>query len=479
MTEGRRTSDADFEWTDAPARPRRPDSGANAFNTGERDSFKPQPRTLPAEGGEYGPDATRKRGRRIRLRSLRFRPLPEALRAPQRPRRRPPRRRRPPQPSRARRPTGRRVRRKDLPARVRRRQDIGGGFVLALAAGAAVLLLAGGGGGTTGGGVAVAKLAGQTIVGKMGPGGPDKRMLRQVRAGHIGSLIVLPHDAVSLGADVGRVQKAARSGGNPPLLIMISQEGGYVKRLPGPPDVSPNDLGRSGSAASAKAEGQRTASYLAGFGVNVNLAPLLDVTTGQTADTVATRTYGSDPAKVAQIGIGFIQGLQAGGVAATAKHFPGLGLSNVDTDFGASTVQASSAQQEAAIAPFKQAVGAGVDLVMTSTAVFPNLDPQNPAALSSKIVTGQLRDALHFKGPIITDDLEARSITDTMTPERAAIAAISAGDDLLLFAHRVGTADSAFRAVVKASKAGQIDRSALQAAYDRVLALKRSLSSAP
>lgn len=479
MTEGRRTSDADFEWTDAPVRPRRPDSGAGAFNTGERDSFKPQPRTPPAEAGESGPDATRKRGRRIRLRSLRFRPLPEALRAPQRPRRRPPRRPRPPQaPPPKRRPTGERVRRKDLPARVRRRQDVAVGFALALAAGAAIVLLTGGGG-TTGGGVAVAKLAGQTIVGKMGPGGPDKRMLRQVRAGHIGSLIVLPHDAVSLSADVGRVQKAARAGGNPPLLIMISQEGGYVKRLPGPPDVSPNDLGRSGSAASARAEGQRTASYLAGFGVNVNLAPLLDVTTGQTADTVATRTYGSDPSKVAQIGIGFIQGLQAGGVAATAKHFPGLGLSNVDTDFGASTVQASSAQQEAAIAPFKQAVDAGVDLVMTSTAVFPNLDPQNPAALSSKIVTGQLRDALHFKGPIITDDLEARSITDAMAPERAAIAALSAGDDLLLFAHRVGTADSAFRAVVKASRAGQIDRSTLQAAYDRVLALKRSLSSAP
>ena len=341
------------------------------------------------------------------------------------------------------------------------------------------MILLGGGSSSTGSGTPIAKLVGQTIVGKMGPGGPDKRMLRQVRSGHIGSLIVLPHDAVSLGADVSRVQKAARAGGNPPVLIMISQEGGYVKRLPGPPNTSPNDLGRSGTPDSARAEGQQTASYLKRFGVNVNLAPLFDVTTQQTADTVATRTFGSDPSRVAQIGIGFVQGLQANGVAATAKHFPGLGLSSEDTDFGASTAQASSAQQQAAIAPFKAAVEAGVDLVMTSTAVYPNLDPQAPAALSSKIVTGQLRDALHFRGPIITDDLEARSITDTMSSERAAVSAIQAGDDLLLFAHRVETADGAFRAVARAAEDGRIPRATLQAAYDRVLALKRSLIRAP
>jgi beta-N-acetylhexosaminidase len=359
---------------------------------------------------------------------------------------------------------------------VRRRQDIAiGAVVVAVLVGGVVLVSGGGGGGGEEQRIPLKKLVGQTIVGKMGQGGPDKGMLKQVRAGQLGSLIVLPHDAGSLKRDVARAQKAAREGGNPPLLIMIAQEGGYVKRLPGPPDTSPNDLGKSGDPAAARAEGQRTGSFLASLGVNVNLAPLMNVTLPRTADTIASRTYGSDEAKVAELGVAFIQGLQAGGVAATAKHFPGLGLSTVDTDFGRATVVATPAEQDAALAPFKAAIDAGVDLVMVSTAVYQNLGSPNPAALANAIVNGQLRNRFGFKGPIITDDLEGRSITDVTTAERAAVAALRAGDDLLLFAHQVNTAASAFRAVLKAAEVGQLDQAALQAAYDQVVAFKRRL----
>jgi beta-N-acetylhexosaminidase len=342
-----------------------------------------------------------------------------------------------------------------------------------------VVLLTGGGGGAGGSGIALQKLVGQTIVGKMGPGGPDKQMLQQVRSGQLGNLIVQPHDANSLKADVSRVQKAARQGGNPPLLIMIGQEGGYVKQLPGPPNTAPNDLGRSGDPNAAKSEGQDTGGFLSDLGVNVDLAPLMDVTIAKTADTIATRTYGSDEANVAKVGVGFIQGLQAGGVAATAKHFPGLGLSTQDTDFGRADVQATPAEQEAALAPFKSAIDGGVDLVMVSTAIYPNLGSQQPAALASAIVTGQLRDHFGFKGPIITDDLEGLGVTAVTTSQQAAVAALRAGADLLLFAHEVKTAGAAFQAVMKAASTGRLDQGALQAAYDRVVALKRSLASQP
>ena len=363
---------------------------------------------------------------------------------------------------------------------MRRRRDLAVGAVAAAALAGVVLLLSGGSGGGGGGsGLPLKKLVGQTIVGKMGDGGPDKTMLKQVRQGELGNLIVLPHDATSLERNVARVQKAAREGGNPPLPIMINQEGGYVKRLPGPPNMSPNELGRSGDANAAKAEGHSTGGFLANLGVNVNLAPLLDVSLPRTADTIASRTYGPDESKVAELGTGFIEGLQGAGVAATAKHFPGLGLSTVDTDFGRSSVVATPAEQAAALAPFKAAIDAGVDLVMVSTAVYPNLGSQSPAALANTIVDGQLRNRFGFKGPIITDDLEARSITDLTTSERAAVSALRAGDDLLLFAHHVNTAASAFRAAVRAANAGELDRTALQAAYDRVVTLKRSLVRNP
>lgn len=473
--------DPDFEWTDAPAQPRRPRTERDPFNTGERDSFKPPPEPDPSKTDEREPFYTGERDPSdTGGRSYEGDPFMTEERPRGRRRRRGRRRgggTREYERHGRRSPPGRRVRRRDLPSRVRRRQDVAvGAVVVAVLVGGVVLLSGRGGGGGQEQGTPLKKLAGQTIVGKMGQGGPDKQMLKQVRVGQLGNLIVLPHDARSLKGDVARVQKAAREGGNPPLLIMIAQEGGFVKRLPGPPNTSPNDLGKSGDANAARAEGQSTGSFLASLGVNVNLAPLMDVTLPRTADTIASRTYGSDGAKVAELGAALIEGLQAGGVAATAKHFPGLGLSTVDTDFGKATVVATPTEQDAALAPFKAAIDAGVDLVMVSTAVYQNLGSPNPAALANAIVNGQLRNKFGFKGPIITDDLEARSITDLTTPERAAVAALRAGDDLLLFAHHVGTGASAFQAVLKAAKAGQLDPAALQAAYDRVVALKSSLT---
>ena len=475
--------DPDFDWSDAPPQPRRrrgaPRTENDAYNTGERDSYKPVPepdppqtdpsqpqppatgeRELDTDGNPYTTEE-RSAGRRGRARRGRAAGTDEYERAAGMARR------------------GRSPRRRP-PAKVRRRR-----FFAIAAASAAVLvggyaLLAGGDDGGGGGGQAgsdLPKLIGQTLVGKMGPGGPTKQMLKQVTAGRLGNLIVLPHDAGSLKRDVAKVQKAAQAGGNPPLLVMIGQEGGFVKRLPGPPDTAPNDLGESGDVNLATTEGQSTGSFLAGLGVNVNLAPVLNITVPKTADTIATRSYGSEAETVAELGVAFIQGQQGAGVAATAKHFPGLGLSSVDTDFGASTVDVSEAQQEAAVFPFKAAIDAGVELVMVSTAVYPNLDAQAPAALSNSIVTGQLRGELAFKGPIITDDLEARSITDTSSPEEAAVDAIRAGNDLLLFAHNLNGAGKAFQAMMKAAKAGKLDQAALQTAHDRVVNLKRSLAA--
>src|SRR5262249_50763416 len=157
--------------------------------------------------------------------------------------------------------------------------------------------------------------------------------------------------------------------------------GGDVKRLKqGPPTISPADLGKSGNEGQSKDQGQQTGEFLRGLGVNVDLAPVLDVSKPQTADTIKSRTFGSDPAGGTKVSVPFAKGLQDGGVVATAKHFPGLGRSTVNTDTNPSTIAATSDELQADLEPFRAAIGAGVKMVMVSTATYPTLGAKKPAA---------------------------------------------------------------------------------------------------
>ena len=301
-------------------------------------------------------------------------------------------------------------------------------------------------------------------------------LLDAARAGTIGGVILFPSpgaEPAGLASQVARLQQAATAGGNPPLLVAIDQEGGEVKRLPaGPPGRSPAQLGAAGDAAAASAEGEATASYLTQFGVNIDLAPVLDV--AGPGSFVSERAFSDDPGVVAEVGVAFCEGLQEGGVAATAKHFPGLGLASVNTDFGSSVVAAPRADVRSGIEPFEAAVAAGVDLVMVATATYTAFDPDAPAALSERVVSGELRDRIGFDGVVITDDLEAGSIAATRTAEDAAVAAARAGADVLLFANGAAPGPIA-AALARAARRGLLDRASLEAAYGRIAALKQAV----
>jgi len=372
-------------------------------------------------------------------------------------------------------PTGEQRRRRDLPARVRRRQAIAVGAVALLVVIGLIVLIGGGGGGEEEQPLPLKRVVGQTIIGKVGQQGPTERLLRSVRKGRLGGVIVLPRNGRTLREDVGQLQDAARLGGNPPLLIMIDQEGGEVKRLPGPPDQSPAQIGDGGDAEIARQQGESTGAYLAGLGVNVDLAPVLDVEGSTTADTIADRTFADDAELVSELGVAFIEGLQGANVAATAKHFPGLGLATVNPDNGPVTVAATEQDLNSAVVPFQNAIEAGVEMVMMSTAAYPGLGSRQPAALAPQIVQDLLRDQLGFTGVIITDDLEGDAISDGTPPARAAVAALEAGNDLALFAQDNASATRAFDAVVQAAKAGELDRSVLDLAYARVATLKAGM----
>jgi beta-N-acetylhexosaminidase len=323
-------------------------------------------------------------------------------------------------------------------------------------------------------GVTLEELVGQRLMVRM-TGSATPQLVELARRGTIGGVILFPpSDArpADLSREVERLQRAARDGGNPPLLVAIDQEGGPVKRLPaGPPHRSPTELGEAGDDAEARMEGADTATYLAQFGVTVDLAPVLDVP--EAGSFVASRAFGTDPATVSRLGVAFADGLAARGLAATAKHFPGLGSASVNTDVAPSVVEAPRSELRDAMAPFRAAVESGVGLVMLSNATYPALDPDAPAAVSGRTVR-ELREGLGFDGVVITDDLLAGAIAANLSPPDAAVEAARAGADVLLFARPIEPPEIT-RALLRAARSGRLERPALEASYLRIAALKAGL----
>jgi beta-N-acetylhexosaminidase len=458
--------DEDFEWTDSPTRPPRP---SREPSTGDRE----EPGTGDREGvatGERDREGTGE-WRPLRRETGSFQAIREGIAERRREREETGEFER----SGHRPPPGRRSRHRDLPARVRRREAAVIGVIAVAVVIGLIVLISGGGGGGNGQTIGLKRLVGQSIVARLGAKGPDQALLQRVKQGRVGGVIAFSNDATKLKADIATLQQAARAGNSPPLLVMIDQEGGDVKRLPqGPPNASPAQLGKSDDENESRDQGQATGTYLRGLGINVDLAPVLDVSQPNTADTIKSRTFGSDPAVVTKIGVAFAEGLQDGGVVATPKHFPGLGRATVNPDDSAVTIAATSQQLQGDLEPFKGAIAAGAKMVMVSTASYPTLGSQKQAALSPGIVSGLLRDQLGFKGVVITDDLEAPGVTGSTSPVVAASSAIKAGDDMLLYGRSAGASDRAFKSLFSEVKSGNLSRSLFQEAYDRVTALKDS-----
>ena len=254
------------------------------------------------------------------------------------------------------------------------------------------------------------------------------------------------------------------------MLISVDQEGGLVlaaaraAQALGEVDRCP----RSGLRAAARpGDGESLAS----MGVNVDLAPVLDLGRPGRAIFDEGRTFARKPGAVSRIGVGFARGLAAGGVAATAKHFPGLGAARINTDDAVQRIRLSAARlrgnDERPYAGFARAGGA---IVMLSTATYPALSLK-PAALSRAIATRELRDRLGFQGVSITDALGSVSARAVGGPARTARAAAVAGTDLVLYTS-LGEAARAQAALVRGLADGSLNRADFEASVSRVLALR-------
>ena len=331
-----------------------------------------------------------------------------------------------------------------------------------------------------------AQLAGQRVIFSYPGLTPPASLLDQISAGEAGGVIFFGENITSLSqiaAVVAQLNEAhAASPVRSPLLLMTDQEGGIVRRLPGEPVLSEKQIGESADPAAEAADaGAGAGANLAGVGMNLNLAPVLDVyRQAGNFDDEFGRSYSMDPNVCAECGAAFVTAQQKLGIAATAKHFPGLGAATVDqnTDLGPVTLDVPLADLRSIDErPFLAAIAAGVRLVMTSWAVYPALDPELPSGLSPTIVGSELRQRLKFRGVTITDALEAGAIASFGTPAQCGVLAAQAGMDVLLASARdVSEGQDTVAALAEALQNHTLNPGHFDIALRRVLALRDSLA---
>lgn len=310
-------------------------------------------------------------------------------------------------------------------------------------------------------------------------------LLQAITAGEAAGVIFFGENIASaeqLASVIQQLREAQAASPVPtPLLLMTDQEGGLIRRLPGAPEQSAKEIGQATDpAAAASQAGSGAAQNLASVGMNVNLAPVLDVyrQPGDFLDQYE-RSFSQDPAVVTVCGRAFILAHQQVGVAATAKHFPGLGsaVASANTDVGPVTLPLSLDTLRAVDeTPYPAAIAAGVKLIMVSWAVYPALDARYPAGLSPKVVQGELRDRLGYQGVTITDALEAGALAAFGADAQRAVLAAQAGMDLILCSGRdVGQGQTVVTALANALDRGQLNPSDFAAAVQRVTTLRASL----
>ena len=330
-------------------------------------------------------------------------------------------------------------------------------------------------------------IAGLCVVGFRGLHLADAPWLRTALAGTgLGGVILFDRDQLTGGsrnvaspaqvaALVAEIRAAA---GGRHVIVSVDQEGGVVTRLSpahGFPAVASEATIGHGTVAGARQWGGGIATTLRRVGIDLDLAPVVDLDVDPTSPAIGAlgRSFSADPAVVVAMATAEIEALHAAGIRTTLKHFPGIGSSSTNTDFGVADVTATWTRTE--LEPFRQLIAAGrADVIMAGHVVDRRLDPRHPASLSPAIVTGILRGELGWAGPVITDDLQAAAITTAFGRDEAVLLALEAGDDLLLFANQAsydpGIVARVVDVVGAAVAGGRLPESRVREAWERVQA---------
>lgn len=271
-----------------------------------------------------------------------------------------------------------------------------------------------------------------------------------------------------------RLQTKARQAGFPPLFISVDYEGGsvYVPTTLGLLELPTNMM----LGAANNVGDTATLFYLAGkelrkTGINMALAPALDINTNPKNPIIGVRSLGADPIKTAELGKAIINGFRASNIMTIAKHFPGHGATYEDTHKKMPEIKMTAEEiSDTHLYPFKEAMKAGVDGIMTVHILFSQLDPDNPVTLSSTVIQGMIRQKMEYNGLVMTDSLDMSGITSRMSIKKAAAAAVKAGADIILLGK--GNFKAALEEIVSQVERKEIPMSRIDEAYNKIIAAK-------
>ena len=267
---------------------------------------------------------------------------------------------------------------------------------------------------------------------------------------------------------------------DPPLLIAIDQEGGSVSRLPQDFTIFPSasTVATCQSPDVAYAVAEITAKELRAVGINMNMAPVLDVSSNPENPIIGNRAYGNHPGQVCIFGTATMQGLKNNGIIPCGKHFPGHGDTVTDSHKVLPVVNANRERlNKIELEPFRHAIQQGLPTIMTAHVHYPALDAETSATLSRPILTDLLREELGFQGVTITDDMEMRAILDCNTIGEASVRSLQAGANMVLICHQRERQTEAVRAIKQALDCGEIGLDILQDSVKRISFLKQKYLS--
>ena len=300
-----------------------------------------------------------------------------------------------------------------------------------------------------------------------------------IRERGVGGIILFKRnivDPLQVATLTNDLQETALKYHGVPLFLAVDQEGGRVARLRDPFSSFPGNstIGDGpDSDGMAALFGRVTATEMRLVGLNMDMAPVLDVPKGQVDRVLEGRTFGKDPSRVGHLGRIVVKVLQENGVMAVGKHFPGLGKARLDPHEHLPTINADQHEMEAVhLPPFQDAISEGVSAIMTSHALYPGLDDRFPATLSHSIITELLRDRLGFNGLIITDDLEMGAIKKDPGVAEGAVKAFEAGNDILLICEDQGLVRDAMDRLRNRLLAHEALLGRLHESVERVMAAK-------
>ena len=316
------------------------------------------------------------------------------------------------------------------------------------------------------------------MVGMPGPH-LDKETDTLIREHHVGGIILFSRnieDPLQLGALCRDLQGEALKKQGSPLFLAVDQEGGRVARLKEPFRSFPGNAAIGMDAEPVKRAiefATVTSREMKVVGLNMNLAPVVDVQRGEIEKHLAGRSFGEDPEVVAFLGRTVVKRLQENGIMAVAKHFPGLGRADVDPHFHLPKINIDLEELERInIPPFAAAIEEGVCGIMTSHAIYPALDPHRPATLSPLVLTELLRERMGFRGLTISDDLEMGAIAREWSVADGALQAFLAGADILLICKDQSHVHESLDLMRRARAEGTISTERLAQSIERVRKMK-------